>query len=83
MGIVKYGLGTALLFCLLAGGASAQAAGPDIAVNVRVEGLIKGLTLYLARFVELAAALVIGIASPTRPGELRAEPRPRHGNRSS
>lgn len=59
----KYSAGTVLLLCLLAGAVHAQSAAPDIAINVRVESLIKGLTLYLARFVELAAALVIGIAS--------------------
>ena len=54
---------TLLLLCLLAGAAHAQGAAPDTAINVRVEGWIKGLTLYLARFVEFAGALVIGIAS--------------------
>lgn len=33
------------------------------AIDTHVEGIIKSLTLYLARFVELAAAVVIGIAS--------------------
>lgn len=32
-------------------------------IDARVEGLIKSFTLYLARFVEAAAALVIAIAS--------------------
>lgn len=60
---LKHGAGTLLLLCLLAGAALAQGSAPDAAINVRVEGLIKGLTLYLARFIEMAAALVIGIAS--------------------
>jgi len=53
-----------LLLCLLAGTAYAQGSiAPEAGIDVRVEGFIKGLTLYLARFVEAAAALVIGIAS--------------------
>lgn len=49
--------------CLLAAPLHAQAAAPAAGIDLRVEGLIKGLTLYLARFVEASAALVIGIAS--------------------
>ncbi len=60
---LQHGAGALLLLCLLASTAHAQGAAPDAAINVRIEGLIKGLTLYLARFVEMAAALVIGIAS--------------------
>lgn len=60
---LQHGAGALLLLCLLAGAAHAQGAAPDAAINVRIESLIKGLTLYLARFVEMAAALVIGIAS--------------------
>lgn len=57
-----------MLVCLvavggLAGAAHAQGVAPDTTINIRVEDLIKSLTLYLARFVEMAAALVIGIAS--------------------
>lgn len=52
-----------LLLCLAAGAAHAQGAGSDAGISVRVESLIKNLTLYLARFVEMSAALVIGIAS--------------------
>ena len=49
---------------LLVGTAHAQGtAPPNMAVDVSVEGFIKSLTLYLARFVEMSAALVIGIAS--------------------
>ena len=52
------------LFCLLAVTAHAQGvAAPEMSIDTRVEGLIKSLTLYLARFVEVGAALVIGIAS--------------------
>lgn len=32
-------------------------------MELKVEGLIKSLILYLARFFEVGAALVIGIAS--------------------
>ena len=63
MTTLKQGAWMLLLLCLVTGAAHAQGAAPDTAINVRVEGLIKGLTLYLARFVELAAALVIGIAA--------------------
>lgn len=52
------------LLCLLVVTAHAQGvSAPEMSVEVRVEGLIKSLTLYLARFVEVGAALVIGIAS--------------------
>lgn len=52
------------LFCLLAVTAHAQGFPvPEMSVDVKVEGLIKSLILYLARFVEMGAALVIGIAS--------------------
>ncbi len=63
MTTLRHGMGAALLLCLLAGAAHAQGAAPEAAVDPRVESIIKGLTLYLARFVEMAAALVIGIAS--------------------
>lgn len=53
-----------LLVFVFIGTAQAQSLGvPEMSVDVRVEGLIKSLTLYLARFVEAGAALVIGIAS--------------------
>ena len=48
--------------CLPVGAAHAQGARPDAAPGL-VEGVVKELTVYLARFVEVAAALVIGIAS--------------------
>ena len=52
------------LFCLLAVTAHAQGFPvPEMSVDAKVEGLIKSLILYLARFVEVGAALVIGIAS--------------------
>jgi len=60
---VKHGLGTLLLLCLLAGAAHAQGTAHAYGISPRIEDLIKSLTLYLARFVEAAAALVIGIAS--------------------
>jgi len=60
---LQHGAGALLFLCLVAGAAHAQGAAPDTAVDPRVENIIKGLTLYLARFVEMAAALVIGIAS--------------------
>ena len=63
MTTLKRCAGTVLLLCLLAGAVHAQGAAPDTAVDPRIESLIKSLTLYLARFVEVAAALVIGIAS--------------------
>ena len=44
----------------LTGAAHAQGA---VSVDFRVESVIKSLTLYLARFVEAAAAVVIGIAA--------------------
>ena len=62
-GAAALGLGCAAAWGLLAGAAHAQGAASDAGVNAQVEGVIKALTLYLARFVELAAALVIGIAS--------------------
>jgi len=49
-----------LLLCLLTGTAHAQGAAPLQGV---VEGIVKSLTVYLARFVEVAAALIIGVAS--------------------
>lgn len=42
---------------------SADAATADNSVEGRVEAFVKALTLYLARFVEAASALIIGIAS--------------------
>jgi len=52
------------LFCLLAVTAHAQGVSdPEMSMELKVEGLIKSLILYLARFVEVGAALVIGIAS--------------------
>ena len=51
---------------LLVQAASAQGteeATSGVSLDARVEGLVKSLTLYLARFVEAAAAIVIGIAS--------------------
>ena len=41
----------------------AQFSPDEAALDVRVEGFIKAFTLYLARFAEAAAAIVIGIAS--------------------
>jgi uncharacterized membrane protein len=52
-----------LLLCLLFGVAYIQGTDHHLPVSLRIEDLIKGLTLYLARFVEFAGALVIGIAS--------------------
>lgn len=57
-----------LFVCMLAGAAHAQelhsAAGAHSQeAQAVVEGFVKNLTVYLARFVEVAAALVIGIAS--------------------
>jgi uncharacterized membrane protein len=60
---LQHGAGALLFLCLMAGAAHAQGAAPDTAVDPRIENIIKGLTLYLARFVEVAAALVIGLAS--------------------
>jgi uncharacterized membrane protein len=54
-------LAPALLLFLLADAARAQGAGT--AIDVHIEGAVKSLTLYLARFVEAGAALVIGVAS--------------------
>lgn len=54
------------LLCLLTGTAHAQgAAHGEGAASLQgvVENIVKNLTVYLARFVEVAAALVIGIAS--------------------
>ena len=51
------------LFCLCVGAAQAQTAVSGEAVNGIVESFVKGLTLYLARFVEAGAAAVIGLAS--------------------
>ncbi len=53
------------LLCLLTGTAHAQGATVGAAPPLQgvVEGFVKNLTVYLARFVEAAAALVIGIAS--------------------
>lgn len=61
---LKTALRAGLLLCLLTGTAHAQAAAPEAApLPGVVEGIVKNLTVYLARFVEVAAALVIGIAS--------------------
>ena len=58
------GLSFSVLLCLLAGSAHAQGTAPEAApLQGVVEGIVKSLTVYLARFVEVAAALVIGIAS--------------------
>lgn len=67
MNLAKGFLETALVFgllCLLTGTAHAQGAASEAApLQGVVEGIVKSLTVYLARFVEVAAALVIGIAS--------------------
>lgn len=55
----------ALLFLweVTAGAAHAQQAASAASINVRVEAVIQSIALYLARFVEAGAAIVIGIAS--------------------
>lgn len=56
-------LAAAFLFAHGAWAQGIETAPSAVSLDGRVEDFVKGLTLYLARFVEVAAAVVIGIAS--------------------